>query len=137
MYSLIKPPRTGFRQICRLSTSVTVARGASSSPWTRWAMPWRSAVRKRGAARCCRQQAWRGDGWLAGCCSRASTCWSAGYSAWLSLIFRKYLAKDAELLVLRHENAVLRRNAGQVRYEPADRVWFAALARLIPRQALS
>jgi len=53
------------------------------------------------------------------------------------LIFRKYLAKDAELLVLRHENAVLRRNAGQVRYEPADRVWFAALARLIPRQALS
>jgi transposase len=49
------------------------------------------------------------------------------------LIFRKDLAKDAELLVLRHENAVLRRNAGRVRYEPADRVWFAALARLIPR----
>jgi transposase len=36
--------------------------------------------------------------------------------------------------VLRHENAVLRRQAGQVRYEPADRVWFAALARLIPRR---
>ena len=50
------------------------------------------------------------------------------------LISRKDLAKDAELLVLRHENAVLRRNAGQVRYEPADRVWFAALARLIPRR---
>ena len=49
------------------------------------------------------------------------------------LISRKDLAKDAELLVLRHENAVLRRNAAQVRYEPADRVWFAALARLIPR----
>ena len=43
------------------------------------------------------------------------------------------LAKDAELLVLRHENAVLRRHAGRVRYEKADRVWFAALARLIPR----
>ena len=28
---------------------------------------------------------------------------------------------------------MLRRQAGRVRYEPADRVWFAALARLIPR----
>jgi putative transposase len=50
------------------------------------------------------------------------------------LVFRKDLAKDAELLVLRHENAVLRRNAGRIRYEPADRVWFAALAQLIPRR---
>ena len=41
------------------------------------------------------------------------------------LVFRKDLAKDAELLVLRHENAVLRRHAGRIRYEPADRVWFA------------
>ena len=48
-------------------------------------------------------------------------------------MFRCDSAKDAELLVLRHENAVLRRRAGQVRYESADRVWFAALARLIPR----
>ena len=43
-------------------------------------------------------------------------------------------AKDAELLVLRHENAVLRRTAGRVRYEPADRAWFAALALFIPRR---
>ena len=28
---------------------------------------------------------------------------------------------------------MLRRHAGRVRYEPADRVWLAALARLIPR----
>jgi putative transposase len=50
------------------------------------------------------------------------------------LAFRSDLVKDAELLVLRHENAVLRRNAGRVRYEPADRMWFAALARLFPRR---
>jgi transposase len=50
-----------------------------------------------------------------------------------ALVSRTDLAKDAELLVLRHENAVLRRHAGRVRYEPADRVWFAALAGLIPR----
>ena len=50
------------------------------------------------------------------------------------LVFREDLAKDAELLVLRHENTVLRRRAGRIRYEPADRVWFAALAQLIPRR---
>ena len=50
------------------------------------------------------------------------------------LVFRGDLTKDAELLVLRHENAVLRRHASRVRYEPADRAWFAALARLVPRR---
>src|SRR2546430_3512776 len=49
------------------------------------------------------------------------------------LVFRAGRSKDAELLILRHENAVLRPNIGRVRYEPADRVWFAALARLLPR----
>ncbi|MGH3525065.1 MAG: integrase core domain-containing protein, partial [Mycobacterium sp.] len=49
------------------------------------------------------------------------------------LVSRTDLMKDAELLVLRHENSVLRRHAGRVRYEPADRIWLAALARLIPR----
>ena len=51
----------------------------------------------------------------------------------LVVLFRRDLSKDAELLVLRHENAVLRRHLGRARYEPVDRAWLAALARLIPR----
>jgi putative transposase len=50
------------------------------------------------------------------------------------LVFRGDEARDAELLALRHENAVLRRHAGRVRYEPADRAWFAALTQFIPRR---
>jgi putative transposase len=50
------------------------------------------------------------------------------------LMLRGDQANNAELLVLRHENAVLRRNACRVRYEPGDRVWFTALMRFIPRQ---
>jgi putative transposase len=50
------------------------------------------------------------------------------------LVVRGDGEKDAELLVLRHENAVLRRNADRIRYEPGDRVWFAALLRFIPRR---
>ncbi|MFC5853554.1 integrase core domain-containing protein [Streptomyces chlorus] len=52
-----------------------------------------------------------------------------------SVLLRRETTKDAELLVPRHENAVLRRQlAGPVRYEPADRFWFAALSALIPRR---
>ncbi|AQW49602.1 integrase [Streptomyces hygroscopicus] len=48
-------------------------------------------------------------------------------------VLRSGVAKDAEVLALRHENSVLRRQIARVRYEPADRIWLAALSRLVPR----
>ncbi len=55
----------------------------------------------------------------------------------LVLLVRRDVSKEAELLVLRHENAVLRRNVSRIRYEPADRLWLAALSRLLPRSRWS
>ncbi|HEY2575953.1 MAG TPA: helix-turn-helix domain-containing protein [Streptosporangiaceae bacterium] len=52
----------------------------------------------------------------------------------LAVLTRRQLSKDAELLVLRHENAVLRRQVSRVRYQTGDRLWLAALSRLIPRR---
>ena len=52
----------------------------------------------------------------------------------LTVLTRHRVSKDAEILVLRHENTVLRRHAGRIRYEPADRLWLAALSRLVPRR---
>ena len=36
--------------------------------------------------------------------------------------------------MLRHQNAVLRRQISRVRYQPDDRLWLSALSRLIPRR---
>jgi len=50
-----------------------------------------------------------------------------------AILLRRDTGKDAELLVLRHRNAVLRRQVnGPVRCEPADRFWPAALSSLLP-----
>ena len=52
----------------------------------------------------------------------------------LAMLARSDLSKNAELLVLRHENQVLRRQlAGRLRWDHADRVWLAALSRLVSR----
>jgi hypothetical protein len=51
---------------------------------------------------------------------------------WLVLLGRSQASKDAEILVLRHEVMVLRRQVARPEPDWADRAVIAALARLLP-----
>jgi putative transposase len=55
----------------------------------------------------------------------------------LSRLARDRGAKDVEILVLRHQVAVLRRQVHRPDLEPADRVVLAVLSRLLPRPCTS
>ena len=52
---------------------------------------------------------------------------------WLALLARSDASKDVEILVLRHEIAILRRQVARPKPHWADRAVVAALARLLPR----
>ena len=53
---------------------------------------------------------------------------------WLVLLGRSSACKDIELLILRHEVAMLRRTRPRPRLEWADRAVLAALIRVLPRR---
>jgi putative transposase len=55
----------------------------------------------------------------------------------LVLLARGNAAKDLEILVLRHQLTVLRRQTPRPRLEPADRAILAAISRLLPRASWS
>ena len=53
---------------------------------------------------------------------------------WLALLARSDASKDVEILVLRHEVALLRRQVARPKPNWADRAVIAGLARLLPRR---
>jgi len=55
--------------------------------------------------------------------------------AFIWLLARRQRSKELELLLLRHELAVLGRQTGRPRLTPADRALFAVLSRPLPRPA--
>ena len=74
-----------------------------------------------------------GSGSIGGCFSPSDLA----FSAVLRLLVRtrsSELAKDVELLVLRHQLVVLRRQERRVSLRPADRAFLAALTRVLPQR---
>jgi hypothetical protein len=62
-----------------------------------------------------------------------SRLWTPKLASWMALLARSAASKDAELLVLRQEVAVLRRQHPKPKLDWADRAVLAALTRLLPR----
>jgi putative transposase len=74
-------------------------------------------------------------GTISRCCCRRSTAYSGVVFGLLAVLIRSDLPRDVELLVLRHENQVLRRQArGRPRWDHTDRLWLTALSRLVSRR---
>ena len=51
------------------------------------------------------------------------------------LLGRGERSNELEILVLRHELSILRRQADRPRFEPRDRLLLAALSRMLPRRS--
>ena len=55
----------------------------------------------------------------------------------LAMLARGDAAKELEILVLRHQLGVLRRQTPRLKLEPTDRALLAAISRLLPRSRWS
>src|SRR5437764_9158850 len=70
-----------------------------------------------------------------------SVLWSFVYTSSVRLVellvwmFRSRDAKEVEILVLRHELGILRRQVHRPALRPADRALLAALSRVLPRRS--
>ena len=110
--------------------------------------PWPRRVRKLGTGADQELCAFDGSGYgapspCAGPTVSVPQLWSFAYLAvrrvlsLMVLVLRRSESKEIEILVLRHELEILRRQQPRPRLEPADRAWFAALSRLLPRKRWS
>ena len=67
------------------------------------------------------------------CCRNSPTSRCAAPIQLLALLARGDAAKDLEILVLRHQLTVLRRQVQRPKLQPADRALLAAVSRVLPR----